>query len=153
MTWLKYILRVCSLFLLYYILNKEIQEILVEIKIQATLVIPTPDKSILLLISKWNLSPNIFFFHLLFFNYGYLKVWITRNYGYLKVDFQPQTRIFICFNTAYLKVWFVKLKKHTFDAMMNTDYHIFCGRNLKLITMSHFHRLPSPVHIFYALTK
>ena len=47
----------------------------------------------------------------------------------------------------------VKLKKHTFDAMMNTDYHIFCGRNLKLIIISHFHSLPSPIQTFYALTK
>ena len=31
----------------------------------------------------------------LYFNYGYPKVWITWNYGYLKVDFRPQTAIFI----------------------------------------------------------
>ena len=95
--------------------------------------------------------PTFFSIHLLSFNCGYLKVWIIWNYGYLKVDFRPQSKIFICFNTAYLKVWFVKLKKHTFDTMMNT--RTFCGRNLKLITMSQFNSLPSPIHTFYVLTK
>ena len=47
----------------------------------------------------------------------------------------------------------MKLKKHNFDAVMKTHYHIFCGRNLKLIILSHFHSLRSPIHIFYALTK
>ena len=48
--------------------------------------------------------PTFFSIYLLYFNYGYLKVWIIRNYGYLKMDFRTQTKIFICFNTAYLKV-------------------------------------------------
>ena len=43
-----------------------------------------------------------------------------------------------------------QIKERLFAAMMNTDYHISCGRNLKSITMSHFYNLP---HTFYAVTK
>ena len=54
--------------------------------------------------------PTVFSIYLLYFNNGYLKVWITRNYGYLKVDFQSRTEISVCFTTAYLKVQFFKFK-------------------------------------------
>ena len=70
--------------------------------IQATLVISTPDNSILPLISKWNESPNFFSLYGYCISTGYLKVWITWNYGYLKVDFHSQTKL--CMFIIYLKV-------------------------------------------------
>ena len=66
------------------------------LKVQATLVISTPDNSIPSLISKWNESPIFFSIKSLHFGSGYLKVWITWNYGYLKVDFQSQIASYVC---------------------------------------------------------
>ena len=43
-------------------------------RIQATLVISTPDKWILLLISKWNLRPNIFLYTFIVF-----QLWISQS--------------------------------------------------------------------------
>ena len=122
-------------------------------KVQATLVISTPDKSILPLISKWNLRTNNFLYSVIVFqlwksqSMDNLKLWISQ------VDFQSQTAIFICFSTAYLKVWFVEFLKRNLDSIENTGYHIFYGKSLNLIKRCHFHSLFCSAHTLYALAK
>ena len=99
-----------------------------NIHVESTLVISSPDISILPLNTKCNVCPDIFLYLVIV----YLKLRITRNYGF----FRSQFSTFTCFNTA-LNISKCGLLIARYMEITGSSH--VCWKSLKLVQRCNFY--------------